>query len=146
LGYDAENRLIEVKKNSVVIATFVYDGDGKRVKSEMGSETILFIGSHFEFNDTTDEVTKYCFAGATRIAMRKYIVPVSMQLEFLLGDHLGSTSLTTDSEGTKVSEIRYKPWGEIRYSWTAGLSTTPAYKLSSYTFTGQFSTTYINFA
>ncbi len=35
--------------------------------------------------------------------------------------------------------MRYKPWGEVRYSWTAGQSTTPGYKLSSYTFTGQFS-------
>ena len=32
---------------------------------------------------------------------------------------------------------RDKPWGEIRYSWTAGQSTTPAYKLADYTFTGQ---------
>ncbi len=48
-------------------------------------------------------------------------------------------NITTDKAGVKVSEMRYKPWGEIRYSWTAGLSTTPAYKLSSYTFTGQFS-------
>lgn len=31
LLYDAENRLVEVKKNSVTMATFVYDGDGRRV-------------------------------------------------------------------------------------------------------------------
>jgi RHS repeat-associated protein len=29
--------------------------------------------------------------------------------------------------------------GEIRYSWTSNPSTTPAYKLTSYTFTGQYS-------
>jgi hypothetical protein len=29
LAYDPENRLTQVKKNSVVIATFVYDGDGR---------------------------------------------------------------------------------------------------------------------
>jgi len=57
----------------------------------------------------------------------------------LLSDQLGSTSLTTDNTGAKVSEMRYKPWGEVRYSWTATQSTTPSYKLSSYTFTGQFS-------
>jgi len=59
--------------------------------------------------------------------------------EYFLSDHLGSTSLTTDTNGNKVSEIRYKPWGEIRYSWTSQPATTPSYKLSSYTFTGQFS-------
>ena len=55
------------------------------------------------------------------------------------GDHLGSTSLTTDSTGTKTSEMRYNPWGEVRYTWTTSLSTTPAYQLTRYTYTGQYS-------
>ena len=50
-------------------------------------------------------------------------------LNFLLGDHLGSTSLTTDASGNVVSEMRYTPWGEVRYN--AG--TTP----TDYTYTGQ---------
>jgi hypothetical protein len=54
-------------------------------------------------------VTKYYFAGGTRIAMRKYTVPSSMVVEYLLSDHLGSTNITTDSNGAKASEIRYKP-------------------------------------
>ena len=151
LEYDAENRLVKVcqdaSNNAVcdsgetVIATFVYDGDGRRVKSVIGSETILFIGGHYEIKNpgSGQEVTKYYFAGASRIAMRKYTIPQSMAVEYLLGDHLGSTSITTDANGAKVSELRYKPWGEARYSWTAGASTTPAYMLNNYTFTGQFS-------
>ncbi len=71
--------------------------------------------------------------------MRKYTVPVSMAVEYFLGDHLGSTSLSTDASGNKISEIRYKPWGEIRSSWTSVPSTTPAYSLMDYTFTGQYS-------
>ncbi|NUQ85520.1 MAG: hypothetical protein HUU11_12470 [Anaerolineales bacterium] len=128
----------------MTIAQFTFDGDGRRVKSVVNGETIYFIGGHYEFNDTTDEVTKYYFAGTTRIAMRKYTIPSSMAVEYLLGDHLGSTSLTTDANGVKVSEMRYKPWGEVRYSWTSGQSTTPAYLLPNYTFTGQFSDSYIN--
>ena len=54
-------------------------------------------------------------------------------LNFLLGDHLGSTSLTTDATGVVVSELRYTPWGEVRYN--AG--TTP----TDYTYTGQYSNT-----
>jgi RHS repeat-associated protein len=71
--------------------------------------------------------------------VRKYTTPQSMKVEDMLGDHLGSTNLTTDTNGAKVSEIRYKPWGEIRYAWTSHPSTTPAYTLPSYTFTGQYS-------
>jgi len=47
LTYDAENRLSQVKKNSTLIATITYDGDGNRVKSVMGAETTLFIGVQY---------------------------------------------------------------------------------------------------
>lgn len=56
-----------------------------------------------------------------------------------LNNHLGSTSLTTDKNGVKTSEMRYKPWGEVRSWWTSALATTPAYMLSNYIFTGQYS-------
>jgi RHS repeat-associated protein len=52
-------------------------------------------------------------------------------LYFLLGDHLGSTSLVTLANGVVASETRYKPWGEARYS--------SAYTPTNYTFTGQYS-------
>ena len=85
-------------------------------------------------------VSKYYFAGASRIAMRKYTIPQSMTVEYTLGDHLGSTSITTDSSGNKVSEMRYKPWGEVRYTWIdPNLNTTPTYSLTDYTYTGQYS-------
>ena len=92
---------------------------------------------------TGSTVTKYYFAGAgaQRVAMRS-----GSTLSYLLSDHLGSTSLTTDANGALVSEMRYceasrrdKPWGEVRSWWTASLNTTPVYKLPDYTFTGQFS-------
>ncbi len=37
-------------------------------------------------------------------------------LTFIYGDHLGSASMTTNISGTKVSEARYYPFGETRYS------------------------------
>jgi hypothetical protein len=107
-------------------AAFVYDGDGKRVKSVIGSETILFVGGHYEKQGSN--VTKYYFAGSQRIAVGK-----NGTLSYLLGDHLGSTSLSTDAAGNLLVETRYKPWGEVRY-------TTPNQTLPTrYTFTGQYS-------
>ncbi len=35
-------------------------------------------------------------------------------LKWLLDDHLGSTA--DGATGSKLSELRYKPWGEIRYA------------------------------
>ena len=102
--------------------------------------TTNFIGGYYEKKGS--EITKYYFAGATRIAMRKYTIPQNMTVEYMLGDHLGSTSITTDTAGVKISEMRYKPWGELRYSWTdSNLNTTPTYELPKYTFTNQYSYT-----
>jgi RHS repeat-associated protein len=56
---------------------------------------------------------------------------VNGTLYYLLGDHLGSTSLTTNASGQVVSEQRYKAWGEVRYA--SGEMPT------KYTFTGQYS-------
>jgi RHS repeat-associated protein len=40
----------------------------------------------------------------------------SSTLNFLLGDHLGSTSITTSSSGSFQAEQRYYPWGTTRYT------------------------------
>jgi len=48
---------------------------------------------------------------------------------WLLGDHLGSTSMVTDASGVMVSEVRYSAFGETRYQ-SGTLST-------DYLYTGQ---------
>jgi RHS repeat-associated protein len=53
----------------------------------------------------------------------------SNELFYLLSDQLGSTTITTNSSGSKVAELRYQAWGETRYAWGA----TP----TDYRFTGQ---------
>jgi RHS repeat-associated protein len=52
----------------------------------------------------------YRFNGQ-QVAVREGIT-----LTFVYGDHLGSASVTTNISGTKVSEVRYYPFGETRYS------------------------------
>jgi YD repeat-containing protein len=46
LTYDAENRLTAISGDAT--ATFVYDGDGKRVKTTIGSPTTYFVGKTYE--------------------------------------------------------------------------------------------------
>ena len=92
----------------------------------IGGVTTYFVGAHYELTGAV--VTKYYFAGTQRIAMRKGAI-----LTYMLSGHLGSTSLATDSAGNVISELRYKPWGEVRYQ--AGTTST------SYTYTGQYSNT-----
>ncbi len=64
---------------------------------------------------------------------RKYYAGVAMRendaLYFTLGDHLGSTSVVANADGSLQSEIRYDPFGAIRYN--SGTSPT------DYLYTGQ---------
>jgi RHS repeat-associated protein len=129
--FDAENRLISVTVSGQT-TQFIYDGDGKRVKSIMNmgvaTTTTYFVGGHYEVVETYTgtQVNKYYYAGSQRVAMR-----TDATLNYLLGDHLGSTSLIADASGVVISELRYKAWGETRY--TSG--TTP----TRYQYTGQYS-------
>jgi len=36
---------------------------------------------------------------------------------WLHGDSLGSASIATNASGAKISELRYSPFGEVRYAW-----------------------------
>jgi RHS repeat-associated protein len=103
-------------------ANFYYDADGKQVKSIVGGVTTYYVGQHYEKKGTT--VTKYYFAGATRLAVR-----TNGTLSYLLGDHLGSSSVTTNASGVKTASALYKAFGETRYS-SGALGT-------DYKFTGQ---------
>ena len=97
-----------------------------------GSSTTYFVNNYYEV--TNGVVTKYYYAGTQRIAMRKngtLTFMVSTSSTQRLADHLCSTSLTTDSAGNVISELRYTAWGEVRYQ--AGTTST------GYQFTGQYS-------
>ncbi|MDD5760083.1 MAG: RHS repeat-associated core domain-containing protein [Desulfobulbaceae bacterium] len=72
---------------------------------------------------------KYYYAGAARIAMRRSGHSQDNGLFWLLGDHLGSTAVAAGSAGNQYGEVRYKAWGETRY--TSGNT------LTTYRFTGQ---------
>jgi YD repeat-containing protein len=55
LTYDAENRLVGVSGGAS--ASFVYDGDGNRVKATFGSSTTVYIGDYYEQTGST--IRKY---------------------------------------------------------------------------------------
>jgi len=125
LSYDAENRLVgrrrarQVSVTGAATATFVYDGDGNRVKATVGTTTTTYVGSYFEWTGSTSTMKKYYYAGATRVAMRTG----SSTINYLLGDHslvprdrLGSQAITTNSSGVKSAEVGYYPWRNTRYT------------------------------
>jgi RHS repeat-associated protein len=90
-----------------------------------GSRTVAYIGNYYEWDASANTPTKYYYAGAERVAMRTGTGSGTTGLKWLLDNHastalstgLGSTAITADgATGSKLSELRYKPWGEIRYA------------------------------
>jgi hypothetical protein len=107
-----------------------------------GTIHTFYVGNYYVRLDqpTGSTITKYYYAGSQRIAMR-----TNGQLQFIISDHLGSASLVTDANGENGTDMRYceaspwdKAWGKVRYV----NGPTP----TDYTYTGQYSCRYINFA
>ena len=92
---------------------YVYDGDGTMVKSIINGVSTYFTCRHYnlEVNGTTSIVQKTYAFGSLSIAVRNDGV-----LKWLLSDHLSSTSITANEDGSLNSEIRYSAFGEVRYS------------------------------
>ncbi|MEO6062344.1 MAG: RHS repeat-associated core domain-containing protein, partial [Thermoflexales bacterium] len=136
-GWTVDNRLAIVVKSDVtgtILATTTigYDGDGVRVKKVDPSGTTYYLGAvEVLITGTTQLTTSYYAFGGAMVAMR---ATATATLTYLHGDHLGSVSLTTNAAGQKVSEQRYKPYGEVR--WSSGSMPT------DFTFTSQRASSY----
>jgi len=129
--FDSENRLVTVDQLSsgtcaspTVSATtkYIYDGNGSRLMRRVGSTTTLYV-SGMEIELTVDvsahtnswqkATVYYPAGGAFRV-----LTSSTNTLYYRHGDHLGSTSVMSDSTGAKVSssEVVFAPYGEPRAS------------------------------
>jgi RHS repeat-associated protein len=98
---------------------------GQRVKQTLNGVTTTFVGETYEI--TGAAVTKHYHAGAQIVAYRD-----SGTLRYVIGDHLGSSTVTADVNGGNVTRQLFKAWGETRSSGSLG---------TKYQYTGQFSYT-----
>ena len=124
LTYDAENRLTAVSGTGLS-ASFVFDGDGNRVKGVVNGATTVYIGNTFEWSGSTSTMKKYYYASGMRVAMRTG----ASTLYFILSDHPSlssgdnpslrsghvsdSTSTAANTNGTLLADGRECPFGEV---------------------------------
>jgi RHS repeat-associated protein len=107
--------------------SYAYDVAGLRTKTIAPSGVTTyypFPGYEEEVNGrTTTRRITYSAAGQA-IALRVQIVNGSNVLYYLHSDHLGSTSLATNTSGVKIpgSDARYYPFGDWRTEPTANLT------------------------
>jgi RHS repeat-associated protein len=120
---------LETISDSTDTLTFTYDGDGKRVVQENpdGTTTLFLGGGSYEV---------HLSAGGQETLVRRYYGVAGQRVlldgtdtRYLLTDHLGSVVAVADSSGDLVSEQRYLPYGEGRF--------TPGITQTDFGFTGQ---------
>jgi RHS repeat-associated protein len=99
-SYDSDNRIKQAKRlagaTETVIADYVYDGDGKRVKSVVGAVTTIYV-----YNILGQLVAEYT-DGPTQNGGTSYVTT----------DTLGSTRLITGSNQEAKERHDYLPFGE----------------------------------
>ncbi len=105
LVWDAKNRLSQVlDNNGDLLEQYWYGVKGTRVKKVSGTTTTYTFFAHYEEEVTgavTTTVSHYSFGGL-RIAVKQ-----GSDLFHLHGNHLGSTSLTTDGMGAVTASRAY---------------------------------------
>ncbi len=105
--WNPENKPLTIVQGGTT-STFVYDGDGGRVKKIVGTMTTRYLSKLYECDNAN--CSRFIWAGSTRIAT----IASNGAVNYWHGDHLGSSSVITDSTGAKVQTLTYYPYGGTR--------------------------------
>jgi RHS repeat-associated protein len=96
--YNGENKQTKIMSGTTPLGEYFYDGDGKRVKKIVGTETTVFV-----YDASGKMVAEYSNNPATVSTAR---------VSYLTNDHLGSPRITTDKDGRVFSRRDFLPFGE----------------------------------
>jgi RHS repeat-associated protein len=126
IEYNQDNMPIHITYAGGTQTDLSYDGDGYRVKKVQGSSTVIYLGDIYEIRD--GQPTSYIYANGQKI-----VTITGGNQYYTHSDHLGSTSLTTNTSGVAIEEIGYLPFGSVlfRKVYNGGAW------VSVYKFTGQ---------
>jgi RHS repeat-associated protein len=102
-----DNRLLGVAGGSVS-ATFLYDADGNRAKGTVAGVTTVYLAGLYEWQNGA--VTKYYEGGA----LRRTGYATDNGVFYVVSDHLRSTSVLVNRDGTVKNRNYYYPYGGNR--------------------------------
>ena len=115
--YDLFNRLVKVTKNDGVVAEYLYDEAGLRIKKQGTNSAIYYTfdtGGNVLYEQENREYMEYIYV------LGKHFARIDGNLDkleektkyFYHTDHLGSTVLVTDEAGQQVWSAEYTPFGK----------------------------------
>jgi RHS repeat-associated protein len=128
--WNALNQLVEVKEGSTTIATFEYDGLGRRTEKVADGSTHQYIYDAEDIvearitGSSSDTIRYFHGVGIDQPLARKNSSAI---VTYYLADHLGSIVQETSSSGSVSLEREYDAWGVLIQGDTA----------SGYSFTGR---------
>ncbi len=116
--YDKANRLTQVDKDGQAFSSYVYDGEGRRVKKTEWSQdlqqyvttTYIYSGANVLYEETMTGTALYVYGPSGRIAKRT-TVNGETNVFYYTTDHLGSTRMVTDENGSPLTSVTYSPFG-----------------------------------
>ena len=126
--WTALNQLVEVKEGTTTIATFEYDGFGRRTEKVAAGLTRQYIYDAEDIvaerisGSSTDTIRYYHGAGVDEPLARKNGSEV---VTYYLADHLGSVVQETAASGAVTLQREYDAWGDpVQSASTSGYSFT----------------------
>ena len=124
--WDGANRLVSVKEGPTTLASFVYDGQGRRAQKVSGGVTHTYI---YDGEDILEERLSsgpvYRYVHGPGIDQPLVRVNSGSVQAYYLADHLGSIVQETSSGGAVTLTREYDPYGNlIQGSATSGYAYT----------------------
>jgi RHS repeat-associated protein len=137
--YNDANKVKEVREctDNQLVAEYVYNAAGQRLLKTVYKEgvydyTLISVNDIFDvkiYADGREETTTYYKANNELIAKKEVKNGIGT-ITYHHNDHLGSASMVTSTNGVKVEETKYLPYGEVRSGGSENLT-------GRYTYTGQ---------
>ena len=116
-SWDALGRLRQVEANAVVLASYGYDSQNRRVRKTVGTNTTYYLYDlenrlTAEISGSGTVLREYIWLENEPLALREY--ELWPGLYFYINDHLGTPQQLVDSQGAVVWQAAYLPFGEAQ--------------------------------
>ncbi len=117
-SWDALDRLIEVKQEDEILATYGYDSQNRRIRKTVGDRIVHY---HYDVNNLLIAKTQanggtilreYIYLDGEPLALKEY--ESNPGLYYFLNDHLGTPQQLVSSGGEVVWQAAYLPFGKAQ--------------------------------